>query len=71
MAEFVIMVEAEEGEPLFWKNGDGWIGEAEDAQKYSQPQKWVPFYHTSYSSSYILIDEAVKIETEWKLKNSQ
>lgn len=64
---YVIMVIAEENEPLFWNNDDYWVGGIENAQVYDDIGIWVPFYHKDHPASYVLYEEGEMKEIEWRL----
>lgn len=73
---YVIMVKTEEGEPLFWNNHDGWIGDVDNAEKYPKgsplmKRSWLPYFLKDVTPEYVIYERAKSDEIEWRLKQHE
>lgn len=68
---YVIMVTAEEKEPLFWNNDLFWIAGVEDAQIYPCKSDWLPKYNVMCQVEYVLPEFGMLKEIEWKLAHDE
>lgn len=67
--EYVLMVEVEYGEPLFWNNEHWWVPDFEIAQTYLNNTGSRIFYGKDYDSRYETVEQAELIYLNYRLKN--